>query len=328
MTAGAVAPTHGARVAGAAVAGMAVVAHGTGPVGDVVLAHPWMPWSPCDESCLPACGSGGSGGSGGEVGEPRVSAVRASLRIAGAFGALLAGAVVAAAFPLLGERGRAWVMRWWLRLVLAAFGVRLVVNGPAVPRGALVVANHTSWLDIMALELIAPCRMVAKREVRDWFLIGRLATAAGSLYLDRERLRSLPAAVRQMSDVLRSGGAVAVFPEGTTWCGRGSGRYRSAAFQAAIDADAPVVAVALRFLLPDGNPTSTASDIGPASVWVALRRTARLRGLVVQAEVLPTLRPREFADRRALALAAEQMVAAACGLAVAPSAGSAAASAA
>jgi 1-acyl-sn-glycerol-3-phosphate acyltransferase len=265
-----------------------------------------MPWSPCDESCVLAARGG----------EPRVGAVWAGLRMAGAFGTLLTGGAVVAVFPLLGSRARAWVMRWWLRAVLATFGVRLRVSGAAVPRGgALLVTNHVSWLDIVALELVAPCRMVAKREVRDWFLVGRLATAAGSLYLDRERLRELPLVVGRMASVLNSGAAVAVFPEGTTWCGRGSGRYRSAAFQAAIDADVPVVPVALRFLV-GGMSTSTPSDVGLASLWVALRRTARLRGLVVEAEVLPALSPRGHANRRALALAAERAVALACGLAL------------
>lgn len=302
----------------------AAQAHGAGSVAGTALAHPWMPWSPCSESCLPGAGRGGSGRwgpSGGQAGEPEVGAVRASLRMLGVVGTLLAGAVVAAAFPMLGGRGRALAMQWWFRLVLAMVGLRLTVRGPAIPRGALVVANHTSWQDIVALGLITPCRMVAKWEVRGWFLIGRLATAAGCLYLDRERLRCLPAVVERMAELLGGGEAVAVFPEGTTWCGRGSGRYRSAAFQAAIDADAPVAPVALRFLLPGGIPTSTASDVGPSSVWVTLRRTARLRGLVVEAETLPALRPRDYADRRALALAAERVVAAACGLAAAPASG-------
>lgn len=272
------------------------------------LAHPWMPWSPCDPSCLVAGTPNGWGG------EPRVAAVRFLLRIVALGGAMLVGIVVAAAFPALGSRSQRLASRGWFRLLLAALGIRVRTYGPQVPPGVLMVTNHVSWLDIVALNYLRPARMVAKREVGDWFLIGWMATSGGTVYLDRERLRDLPAVVAQMADRLRGGGTVAVFPEGTTWCGRGSGRYRSAAFQAAIDADALVVPVALRFLLPGARPTSTPSDIGAESTWVSVRRTARLRGLVVRAEVLPALSPREFPDRRALALAAERAVAAACGL--------------
>ena len=196
----------------------------------------------------------------------------------------------------------------------------LRVTGTPVPRAALMVANHVSWLDIVVLASIRPCRMVAKREVRDWILVGRLATAAGSLYLDRERLRTLPAAVARIADVLRSGQTVAIFPEGTTWCGRASGRYRSAAFQAAIDAAVPVVPVALRFVLADGTLT-TAPAFVDAALWTGLWRTARLRGLVVTADVLAELSPRDFPDRRALALTAERAVASASAIPVTPSAG-------
>jgi 1-acyl-sn-glycerol-3-phosphate acyltransferase len=263
----------------------------------VTSAHPWMPVSPCDASCLPAAGS-----------EPSVGPVLAGLRMAAAVLLMLLGTGLAAVFPLLGRRGRWVVLRLWLRLALAAFGVTLRVIGPPPARGALLVANHVSWLDIMVLSLITPCRMVAKAEVRGWFLVGRLATAAGTIYLDRERLRTLPAAVSSMASALRAGETVAVFPEGTTWCGRRSGRYRSAAFQAAIDADAPVVPVALRFLRADGTSTSATAYVD-MELWSALWRTARLRGLVVEAEVLPELAPGDYLDRRGLAEAAEKAVA-------------------
>jgi 1-acyl-sn-glycerol-3-phosphate acyltransferase len=266
-----------------------------------VTAHPWMPLSPCDEACLPAPGQ-----------EPSVGSPRVALRITAAASALLVGAVIAVIFPLLGERSRLRIIRWWFRAVLAAFEITMRVTGTCTPRGALVVANHVSWLDIAVLDAIRPCRMVAKREVRDWFVIGRLSTAAGSLYLDRERLRTLPATVAELADALRSGHTMAVFPEGTTSCGREGRRYRAAAFQAAIDADVPVVPVALRFLLADGTPT-TAPAYVDTDLCRALVRTARLRGLQVHVEVLPELSPRDYPNRRALALAAERAVAAASG---------------
>jgi 1-acyl-sn-glycerol-3-phosphate acyltransferase len=281
--------------------------HGTERTSLKVAAHPWMPLSPCDEACLPAPGE-----------EPSVGLLRVGLRMTAAASALLVGTVIAAVFPLFGERSRLRIIRWWFRAVLAAFGITMRVTGTGTvarsraPRGALVVANHVSWLDIVVLDAIRPCRMVAKREVRDWFVIGWLATAAGSLYLDRERLRTLPATVAQIADALGSGQTMAVFPEGTTSCGRESRRYRAAAFQAAIDADVPVVPVALHFLLADGTPT-TAPAYVDTDLSRALVRTARLRGLQVHAEVLPELSPRDYPNRRALALAAERAVAAVSG---------------
>jgi hypothetical protein len=51
--------------------------------------------------------------------------------------------------------------------------------------GVLVVVNHSSWIDVLALTALAPVRLVAKREVGQWPLIGGLARCAGALFIDR-----------------------------------------------------------------------------------------------------------------------------------------------
>lgn len=275
------------------------------PVDGVPDAHDWMPWSPCAASCAVP-----------DPAEPMVGAARAWSRLLMAFGVLLSALPLALVYRLGGRDGWQAASLRWSRLLLAAFGVRLRVVGTAgFPPGALVVANHVSWLDVPALNAVQPTRMVAKREVRTWPLVGRLATAAGSLYVERERLSTLPRAVADIAAALRAGDTVTVFPEGTTWCGRASGQYRAAAFQAAIDAAAPVVPVALRFLV-DGAATSTPAYVGYPTLWPVLPRTARLRGLVVEVEVLPALLSAQYGaprphGRRALAHAAQQAVAAA-----------------
>src|SRR4029079_10304453 len=91
--------------------------------------------------------------------------------------------------------------------------------------------------------------LVAKHEVRDWPIIGRLATTLGTVFVDRTRPKTLPDTVARVAEHLADGAVVAVFPEGTTWCGRAGGRFRPAMFQAAIAAGAPVVPVRLAFNL-------------------------------------------------------------------------------
>lgn len=83
---------------------------------------------------------------------------------------------------------------------------------------------------VLALATVQPVRVLAKREIRGWFLIGPLAAALGCLFVDRRGLHRLPELVGQLAAVLRDGQAVAVFPEGTTWCGSAAGPFRRAAF--------------------------------------------------------------------------------------------------
>ena len=103
---------------------------------------------------------------------------------------------------------------------------------------------------------------VAKSDVRAWPVIGLLAARGGTLFIDRDRLRRLPAPWPRSPTRLRDGQSVLVFPEGSTWCGRTQGRFYPASFQAAIDAGAPVRPVALRYRLADGSPTTAAAFVG------------------------------------------------------------------
>ncbi|WP_143261572.1 1-acyl-sn-glycerol-3-phosphate acyltransferase [Allokutzneria sp. NRRL B-24872] len=247
-----------------------------------MTAHAWMPQSPCGVGCLQD--------------ENTVAPLRQALRVVG-----LAAVVLAAPLCLVGGR------RWWFRAVLRAVGAKLKVLGEAEERGGvLVVGNHTSWMDIVAVNAVRPARALAKGEVRDWPVIGALAKRAGTVFVDRAKLSALPATVEELARVLRSGAAVSVFPEGTTWCGRESGHYKPAAFQAAIDAGVPVRPLALRFVV-GGRPTTATAFLGEETFLTALQRTVALRGLEIEVHVLPLIET-AGQDRRSLAARAEEAV--------------------
>lgn len=258
----------------------------------------WMPASPCDESCLPSRGAG--------------AGVRATLRLAGVAATLLATLIGVMVLP---ARARvAWLARG-CRALLRAAGVRVVVRGDArfVPDGgALVVANHVSWIDVLALQAVQPVRLLAKREIGEWPVIGRVAAGAGTLFVDRAGLSALPATVAEVATALRGGHRVGVFPEGTTWCGAAAGPFRRAAFQAALDAGVPVRPVALAFRRAGNAPAPAAAFVGDQTLVDSLLRVARERDLVCEVTVLPLLSP--HGDRRELAARAAAAIATATGV--------------
>lgn len=274
------------------------------PTRDLPPAHAWMPTSACGPDCL-------------DVDPPRVNRLRAALRLAGGVGAL-AGALVASPLLLVVRgRRRERMVAGFMRLVLRAFGVRLVVDGEslddAAVRGGLVVNNHVSWLDIVAVLAVKPMPALAKSEIAGWPLIGGLARRTGTVFVDRERLRSLPATVAQMADAVRSGSLVNVSGEGTTWCGRSTGRFVPAPFQAAIDGGVPVWPVAIGYRTSDGYTTTYPAFIGTESLLASVGRTAILRGLTIELTVCPSIAPGRAADRRELAALTEGVVRAALG---------------
>jgi 1-acyl-sn-glycerol-3-phosphate acyltransferase len=256
----------------------------------------WLPRSTCDTDCLPAAGS-----------VPRVNPLVVAGRAVTVVAVVLLAGLAVGALPLFAPVRRAAALRVFARAVLRALGIRHAASLRLPRGGALVVVNHVSWLDILVLVAHAPVRIMAKHEVRGWPVIGAMAATTGTVFIDRTRPRTLPATVAEVTTALRAGAAVAVFPEGTTWCGRSGGPFRPAMFQAAIDAGAPVVPVTLRFLI-GGAPTTVAAFLGEDTLWDSFRRVVAARGIQITLTAHPTLHPAAEASRRNLARAAASAV--------------------
>ncbi|MFD4691096.1 lysophospholipid acyltransferase family protein [Streptomyces sp. NPDC058463] len=263
----------------------------------------WLPMAPCTpRDCA------------GHLGERRAPLSAAALLFAGCALTLL-GVLCVPGVLLLGPAGRDRLVRRWAYTVVRAFGVRVrVTGGPEAaaraPAGELVVANHVSWLDIPLVAAVFPARMVAKSEIRNWPLLGPLAALGGTLFIERDRLRALPAAVRTLAAALGSGSRVAVFPQGSTWCGRSTGgRFRPAAFQAAIDAGAAVRPVRIRYRTTDLCTAGAAAFVGDDPLAASLWRVVTAAGLTAEISVLAPIPAGSEPDRRSLARAAQSAVA-------------------
>lgn len=250
----------------------------------------WLPSAPCTPGvCVGPAASA-------------TAVPRAVLRLVAVTAVLLAGIAL---LPV-GRRVPAGAVRWWCRTVVRAAGVRVRMSGATAPAGGvLLVANHISWLDIPLLAAVRPARMLAKSDIRQWPVAGRLTARSGALFIERDRLRALPDTVARIAEALRGGAAVAVFPEGSTWCGRAQGHFRRAVFQAALDAGVPVQPVSLRYRLVDGGPGTAAAFIGDDSLLASVWRVVSARGLVAEVEVPEPVGPGSHSDRRSLAQAAQ-----------------------
>lgn len=201
-------------------------------------------------------------------------------------------------------------VRWSSRLLLRALGVKLLAPA-GIPAGTLLAANHISWLDAVALLAVEPVTCVAKREVASWPVIGGMTRRLGTRYIHREGLRALPSIVSELADELRRGRTVAVFPGGTTWCGPPGGRFRRAAFQAALDAAAPIRPVTISYE-QGGRPSTVPAFVGAGSLVASAREILRARDLIVRVDVHAVLEYDATESppdaRRRLADAAYQMV--------------------
>jgi len=228
------------------------------------------------------------------------------LRLLG-MGAHLARGLATAAlvFPFAPSSVRLALAQRWARQMIRALGARLCVEGAAPAAGALLVANHVSWLDILAIASHTPAIFVAKSEVRDWPAIGWLAARAQALFLKRSSGRSLLRVKNRIAALLLEGRSVAIFPEGTTSDGSGVLAFRSGLLQAAVDGARPVQPVAIAYYRDDGNPSGDAAFIDGMTLWQsigAICRSGRITvRLALAAPLAPARRTRKELAREARA---------------------------
>jgi 1-acyl-sn-glycerol-3-phosphate acyltransferase len=194
--------------------------------------------------------------------------------------------------------------------MLRLMGVSMKVEGNLHSGGALLVANHISWLDINVLHAVAPqARFVSKADVKSWPLMAQLADAAGTLYLERERKRDALRVVHLVAKALAAGEMVAVFPEGTTSDGHGLLPFHANLLQAAVATSTPVQPIALRFS-DASQPISDAVEfIGATTLVQSLWRVACCEGLTAHVTILSP-RASVNVDRRVLARALQTDIAA------------------
>lgn len=113
-------------------------------------------------------------------------------------------------------------------------GLRYQTFGRPMKGPGAVVANHSSWLDIFALNAGKQIYFVAKSEVAGWPGIGWLARATGTVFIKRER-REAQAQIGVFRDRLAAGHTLLFFPEGTSTDGQRVLAFKPTLFAAFLD---------------------------------------------------------------------------------------------
>jgi len=209
---------------------------------------------------------------------------------------------IAITFPLLSPTKRraaraAWLHRW-CRFACLVLGLRLTTTG-SIPRSGLLVCNHLSYLDIIALSSLQPCVFVAKRDVRAWPLFGWLARAGGTIFVQRNSRLAAPTEISQIREAIEAGLLVVLFPEGTSSDGATVLPFKSSLLQAAVSSGCPIAPAGITYHLSRG---SVANEV---CYWRDMTLVPHLLNLFGKSHIESTIRfssPKPcISDRKALA---------------------------
>jgi 1-acyl-sn-glycerol-3-phosphate acyltransferase len=138
-----------------------------------------------------------------------------------------------------------------LGAVARAHDLEVTVRGQVPRSTALIVANHVSYLDPLALVPVCPALPVAKGEVEGWPIVGQIAGALGTVFVRRSDPMARVRTLRRIHDLLAAGVSVLNFAEGTTTRGADVGPFWRGGFGIAQRLGVPVVPVVLRYRDPD-----------------------------------------------------------------------------
>lgn len=187
-------------------------------------------------------------------------------------------------------------------------GLRYRISGTPLKHHVLFVANHESWLDILALAGASGTAFVSKAEVGRWPVIGWLANIGRTIYVERADR----GAVRGQADAIRvaleRGERVALFPEGTTDGGVAMLPFRPSLLASLYP---PIAGVQVQPVAIDyGANGEEIAWVGGESAKSNVSRILKRGGsLPVHLTFLAPLDPAALADRKALASAAQDAIA-------------------
>ena len=190
----------------------------------------------------------------------------------------------------------------WSRSFVRALGVDLRLhqkNRKHLPGRYILIANHPAAFEDIGIPALFDVVSLAKVEVKDWFVVGSISRAAGTLYVDRDDPESRHHAIDAMVEAVNSGQNIALYPEGGCKGRRLYHEFLSGAFEVSIRTGVPILPVFLHYEAQDDfewQPPYTLPD--------KIRHMMTTVNNRANYYVFDPMDPKDYADKYAMKAAA------------------------
>ena len=204
--------------------------------------------------------------------------------------------------PWQGRHPVARLFHAWCRAFVRALDVDLRLhqkNRNRLPERFILIANHPSAFEDIGIPALFNVVSLAKVQVQDWFIVGRISKAAGTLYVDRDDPASRQQVIDVMVDAVNAGQNIALYPEGGCKGRRLYQEFKSGAFEVSMRTGVPILPVFLHYEAQDDFEWQEPYTL-PQKI-VHMVRTINNRANYYVYDVLD---PKDYADRYAMKAAA------------------------
>ncbi len=123
----------------------------------------------------------------------------------------------------------------------------------------LFVSNHMSYLDVLIFSSKIPSVFVTSVDMGEVFFLGTLAEMGGSIFVERRSRQNVERDLGQMTDTLKHGFNIVIYPEGTSTDGQKLLPFKKSLLMSAVDGGKEIVPVAVKYMSIDGAPFSKAN---------------------------------------------------------------------
>jgi 1-acyl-sn-glycerol-3-phosphate acyltransferase len=197
--------------------------------------------------------------------------------------------------------------RFFLGGVAWLAGVEVVIAGERVRRGAFLLANHVSWLDIPAIAGACGSAFIAQDGLASFRALRWLCEMNDTVWVARHDRTSVAQQVETVRAAIRDTGALTIFPESTTSDGCGILPFKSSLL-AALD-PLPEGIVVQPVWLDYGADSAEIAWIGAETGLDNFKRLmARLQPIRLTVHFLPPLTGVALANRKTIAAAARNAI--------------------
>lgn len=146
------------------------------------------------------------------------------------------------------------IFRTWARWFVKISNMRIEIIGTPPHSPFFLVCNHLSYVDIPVIRAVVEGIYVAKGEIKNWFLAGKMVGNIGNIYVNRQCKRDIPRAGLDVLKALERGEGVIIFPEGTSTKGEKVLPFKSSFLEFAARTDLPVHYASISYQTPPDEP--------------------------------------------------------------------------